>query len=188
MDECLYLQARGALRTAWTIAVRQGRTCRVTRGHPAVTRGKIRDMVTISQRPAEAEDRAVPGFWEGNLMVGNGTTSQIATLVERTTRFVLLVNIPYDRTAERVAALLAKNMQTLPEVLRHSVTWDHGKEWPGTRTARSHQACPSTSATHTRPGNAAATKTPTVCSVSTFSQAPTCPCIPRLTFIEPLQN
>jgi transposase, IS30 family len=84
--------------------------------------GQIRDMVTISERPVEADDRAVPGFWEGDLIIGNGTTSQIATLVERITRFVLLVKIPYDRTAERVAALLATNMQTLPEFLRHSVT------------------------------------------------------------------
>src|SRR5215468_1414198 len=85
-------------------------------------------MVNISERPAEADDRAVPGFWEGDLIIGKGNTSQIATLVDRATRFTLLVRIPYDRTADRVAALLAKKMETLPEFLRNSVTWDQGKE------------------------------------------------------------
>lgn len=85
-------------------------------------------MVNISERPKEADDRAVPGFWEGDLIIGKGNQSQIATLVERTTRFVMLVRIPYDRNAERVAYLLAKKMETLPEFMRKSVTWDQGKE------------------------------------------------------------
>jgi len=92
------------------------------------TRGKIKDMVNISERPAEAADRAVPGFWEGDLIIGKGNKSQIATLVERTTRTVILVRIPDDRTAERVAELLGRKMETLPEFLRNSVTWDQGKE------------------------------------------------------------
>ncbi|HZC02620.1 MAG TPA: IS30 family transposase [Gammaproteobacteria bacterium] len=126
--EALYLQARGALRTELTLALRTGRARRVPRSRASASRGKIKDMVHISERPAEATDRAVPGFWEGDLIVGQGNKSQIATLVERTTRFVMLVKIPYDRNAERVAALLAKKMETLPEFLRHSVTWDQGKE------------------------------------------------------------
>ncbi len=126
--ECLYLQARGELRTQLKLALRKGRTRRVNRSRPAVARGTIPDMVNISARPVEAEDRAVPGFWEGDLIIGKGGRSQIATLVERRTRFVMLVRIPYDRTAERVALLLAAKMATLPEFLRHSVTWDQGKE------------------------------------------------------------
>ena len=126
--ECLYLQARGELRTQLTLALRQGRTRRVDRSRATSTRGKIQDMVTISERPKEADDRAVPGFWEGDLIIGKGGKSQIATLVERTTRFVMLVRIPYDRTAERVAALLARKMGTLPDFMRDSVTWDQGKE------------------------------------------------------------
>ncbi len=85
-------------------------------------------MVNVSECPAEASDRAVPGFWKGDLIIGKGNKSQIATLVERTTRFVMHVQIPDDRTAERVAALLAEKMENLPEFLRNSVTWDQGKD------------------------------------------------------------
>lgn len=126
--ECLYLQARGELKTQLKLALRQGRTRRVNRSRTASSRGKIRDMVNISERPKEADDRAVPGFWEGDLIIGKGNKSQIATLVERTTRLVMLVKIPYDRNAARVSALLAKKMETLPDFLRNSVTWDQGKE------------------------------------------------------------
>ena len=126
--ECLYLQARGELRTQLKLALRKGRTRRVNRSRPTVARGVIPDMVNISERPAEAGDRAVPGFWEGDLIIGKGGRSQIATLVERTTRFVMLVRVPYDRTAERMALLLAAKMATLPEFLRNSGTWDQGKE------------------------------------------------------------
>src|SRR5215204_6238449 len=123
--ECLYLQARGELRTQLKLALRQGRTRRVNRSCTTSTRGKIREMINISERPKEAEDRAVPGFWEGDLIIGKGNKSQIATLVERTTRFVMLVRIPYDRHADRVAYLLAKKMENLPRFMRNSVTWDH---------------------------------------------------------------
>lgn len=126
--QCLYLQAQGELRTQLKLALRQGRTRRVNRSRAAVTRGKILDMVNISERPVEAADRAVPGFWEGDLIIGRGGKSQIATLVERASRYVMLVRIPYDRTAERVAALLARKMETLPDFLRNSITWDQGKE------------------------------------------------------------
>lgn len=126
--ESLYLQARGELRTQLKISLRQGRTRRVSRSRATVARGKIRDMINISERPVVAEDRAVPGFWEGDLIIGKGGKSQIATLVERASRFTMLVRIPYDRTAERVSALVAQKMEHLPEFLRNSVTWDQGKE------------------------------------------------------------
>jgi IS30 family transposase len=126
--QTLYLQARGELRTQLKLALRQGRTRRVPRSRAAVARGKITGMVNISERPPEVEDRAVPGAWEGDLILGKGNRSQIATLVERKTRFVMLVRIPYDRNAERVAGLLARKMETLPEFLRSSITWDQGKE------------------------------------------------------------
>ncbi len=84
--QCLYLQARGELRTQLTLALRQGRTRRVNRSRAAVTRGTIPNMVNISERPVEVADRAVPGFWEGDLLIGQGGKSQIATLVERASR------------------------------------------------------------------------------------------------------
>jgi IS30 family transposase len=126
--QCLYLQARGELRTQLKLALRQGRTRRVNRSRTTVATGKILDMVNISERPVKADDRAVPGFWEGDLIIGKGGKSQIATLVERTSRYVMLIRIPYDRTAQRVATLLARKMETLPDFLRNSVTWDQGKE------------------------------------------------------------
>jgi IS30 family transposase len=126
--QTLLLPARGELRTQLTPALRTGRTRRISPSRTAETRGKIQNRVTISERPKEAEDRSVPGFWEGDLILGKGNKSQIATLVERQTRFVMLVRIPYDRTAERVAHLLARKMETLPGFLKNSVTWDQGKE------------------------------------------------------------
>jgi IS30 family transposase len=126
--QTLFLQARGELRTQLTLALRTGRTQRISPSRTAQTRGKISNMVPISDRPKEADDRAVPRFWEGDLILGKGNKSQIATLVERQTRFVMLVRIPYDRTAERVAHLLARKMETLPDFLKNSVTWDQGKE------------------------------------------------------------
>jgi IS30 family transposase len=126
--ESLYLQARGELRTQLKLALRTGRTRRVPHSRSSQAKGQITGMVNISERPREAEDRAVPGFWEGDLIIGKGGKSQIATLVERKTRFTILVRIPYDRTAGRVAGLLARKMETLPEILKKSITWDQGKE------------------------------------------------------------
>ena len=126
--QTLYLQARGQLRTELVLATRRGRTRRVNRSRAAVAGGNIVGMVNISERPVEAADRAVPGFWEGDLIIGKGGRSQIATLVERQTRYVMLVRVPYDRTADRVAIVLAQKMATLPEFLRRSLTWDQGKE------------------------------------------------------------
>jgi IS30 family transposase len=126
--ESLYLQGRGELRTELTVALRSGRARRAPRSRIAAARGQITGMVNISERPPEATDRAIPGALEGDLIIGKGGKSQIATLVDRSTRFTVLVRIPYDRTADRVAALLAMKMETLPEFLRKSVTWDQGKE------------------------------------------------------------
>lgn len=126
--QALFLQARGELRTQLKLALRTGRTRRISPSRASQARGRITDMVNISDRPKEADDRAVPGFWEGDCILGKGNKSQIATLVERQTRFVMLVRLPYDRTAERVAALLARKMETLPEFLKNSLTWDQGKE------------------------------------------------------------
>jgi IS30 family transposase len=88
----------------------------------------IPDMIMITGRPAEVADRAVPGHWEGDLLMGKGNTSAIATLVERTSRFVILARLPYDHSAERTASALTTAMNRLPALLKRSLTWDQGRE------------------------------------------------------------
>ena len=90
--------------------------------------GKIPNMVMISDRPAEIEDRAVPGHWEGDLIIGARGASAVGTLVERSTRLVLLLHLANDHGAEAVAAAMSKAISTLPEELARSVTWDQGME------------------------------------------------------------
>jgi IS30 family transposase len=129
--QALFLQARGELRTQLKLALRTGRAQRVPRGSTRPKQARIAGMVNISERPAEAEDRAVPGHWEGDLIIGNGGKSQVATLVERHSRFVMLARIPYDRCAGRVAIILSQRIGELPEQLRRSLTWDQGVEMAG---------------------------------------------------------
>jgi transposase, IS30 family len=125
----LYVQGRGELRRELARCLRTGRAARRPRGR-AERRGQIPGMVNISERPAEAADRAVPGHWEGDLIIGKGGKSQIATLVERKTRYVLLARLA-DGRAETVAAALADRVATLPAHLWKSLTWDRGREMSG---------------------------------------------------------
>ena len=125
----LFVQARGALRRELAAHLRTGRAIRrskvrSTRGHG---QGQIVGAVAISERPAEVEDRAVPGHWEGDLLLGGGHT-QIATLIERQTRFVMLVRLPEGRSTDHVVDRLAAHIRTLPVQLRRSLTWDRGLE------------------------------------------------------------
>lgn len=122
----LYVQGRGELRRKLARCLRTGRARRMPRGR-LQTRGRITDMVMISERPAEVEDRAVPGHWEGDLLVGKDNKSAIGTLVERSTRFVMLF-APQGQTAEQVRVAMTEVIQTLPQALRRSITWDQGKE------------------------------------------------------------
>jgi transposase, IS30 family len=134
--QALYLQARGGLRREVATALRSGRTRRKPRRDPAARRPRFTDpMIMISERPAEAADRAVPGHWEGDLIIGAQGASAIGTLVERSTRYLLLVHLPDgDRTAEAVRDQLIPTMQTLPAHLRRSLTWDQGSEMAAHRS------------------------------------------------------
>lgn len=126
--QCLYLQGRGGLRSELRKALRTGRARRRSRDHERKTPTRIGDMVLISERPAEIEDRAVPGHWEGDLIIGKNSKSQVGTLVERSTRFVMLVRLPHDRSANTVRKAIARKITHLPQALKRSLTWDQGTE------------------------------------------------------------
>lgn len=124
----LFVQARGALRKELTRYLRRGHATRRPLGHSIINgQGRLRGMVHISERPAEADDRAVPGHWEGDLICGKAG-SAVATLVERHSRFVMLVALPDGHTADVVADALAAKITELPAQLRRSITWDQGRE------------------------------------------------------------
>ena len=126
--QSIYVQARGALRRELAASLRTGRALRKPRRKEGERRGMIPGMVMISERPAEAEDRAVPGHWEGDLIMGARNGSAIGTLVERSTRFVLLLHLPHGHDPASVAAAMTQTMGGLPAALRRSLTWDRGKE------------------------------------------------------------
>lgn len=120
----LYVQGRGGLKAELTTHLKLQRT---RRRHDD-RRGLLRDTVHISQRPVEARDRAVPGHWEGDLLLGKNGASQVGMLTERMTRFTLLFALPHDRTAPTVRDALTKIVARIPHQLRRSLTWDNGKE------------------------------------------------------------
>ena len=125
----LFIQARGALRKELTACLRTGRAQR--RPHLRSEQsgvGRLRNMILISERPPEVEDRAVPGHWEGDLIIGKGGRSAIGTLVERASRYVVLLHLPHGRAAEDVRAALTRQVSKLPAELRRTLTWDQGNE------------------------------------------------------------
>ncbi|WP_327743729.1 IS30 family transposase [Streptomyces europaeiscabiei] len=127
--QALYVQGRGELRRELTRALRTGRARRKTRRQAQQRQPRFSaPMVMISERPAEAEDRAVPGHWEGDLIIGKDGKSAIGTLVERATRYVMLLHLPGDHSAESVRDVLVTTVETLPTHLTQSLTWDQGSE------------------------------------------------------------
>ncbi|HEY4456828.1 MAG TPA: IS30 family transposase [Pseudonocardiaceae bacterium] len=127
--QAVYVQARGGLRREVADALRTGRTRRKPHRRPDQRTSRfVEEMVMISERPAEVEDRAVPGHWEGDLIVGTRSETAIVTLVERSTRYVMLGHLPGGHTAEEVRDVLVPLIATLPEHLRGSLTWDQGCE------------------------------------------------------------
>ena len=185
--QALYVQGRGALRCELTACLRTGRALRVPRARSR-RRGKsfLTPEIMISERSAEAADRAVPGHWEGDLIIGLGR-SAIGTLVERTTRFTMLLHLPRmeghgtvprvkngpalaGHGAEAVRDAIARTITTLPAQLRRSLTRE--QRWPGMRICGSQPAFPSTSANRTALGNAERTRTPMDCFDSTSRKEP----------------
>lgn len=128
--QALYVQGRGELRRELSTCLRTGRALRKPRRRARAGdgRGRIQGMVNISERPAEANDRAVPGHWEGDLIIGKDQASQIGTLVERSTGYVRLLHLPHTRSAEAVAEAMIAAVKDLPATLRRTVTWDQGHE------------------------------------------------------------
>ena len=126
--QSLYVQSRGALRRELTRCLRTGRALRHPGRQPGQRKNRIPAMVNISERPAEATDRAVPGHWEGDLIIGKRNLTAIGTLVERSSGYTMLVHLPDGYKPEQVAPALAAKIQTLPEVVRRSLTWDQGPE------------------------------------------------------------
>ena len=126
--QAIYVQGRGALRRELAQCLRTGRAIRRPKRRAEERRGRIPGMLMISERPAEVADRAVPGHWEGDLIIGKNSASAIGTLVERSTRYCLLLHLPLDHSAEAVQEAILDTITTLPTHLRRSLTWDQGKE------------------------------------------------------------
>lgn len=126
--QSLYATAGGGLRKELRQALRTGRARRVSRSELRASSGRIKGMVLISERPAEVDDRAVPGHWEGDLLSGAYNQSQVGTLVERTSRLTMLIHLPTDRRAETVANGVATKIIELPDRMRRTLTWDQGQE------------------------------------------------------------
>jgi IS30 family transposase len=126
--QSLYVQSRGALKRDLTRYLRTGRAVRRPSRKVGQRKNRIPNMINIAERPAEADDRAVPGHWEGDLIIGRKNLSAIGTLVERTTNYTMLLHLPDGYTPELVRDALSAKIKTLPDVLRASLTWDQGPE------------------------------------------------------------
>ena len=126
--QSLYVQSRGALKHELSRCLRTGRAVRRPSRKVGQRKNRIPNMINIAERPAEAKDRAVPGHWEGDLIIGRKNLSAIGTLVERTTNYTMLLHLPDGYTPELVRDALAAKIKTLPDALRRSLTWDQGPE------------------------------------------------------------
>jgi len=126
--QSIYVQGRGALRRELALCLRTGQALRRPRRKGHERRGGIPNMINISERPAEIEDRAVPGHWEGDLIIGKQGRSAIGTLVERKARYLILLHLPNGQSAEEVEKAMVAATKRLPETLWKSLTWDQGSE------------------------------------------------------------
>lgn len=174
--QALYVQARGGLERQVAAALRSGRVRRKPRRYTDQRQPRFADpMIMISDRPAEIEDRAVPGHWEGDLICGAANKTAIVTLVERQTRYVMLGHLPGGHTAAEVRDVLVELIGTLPTHLRGSLTWDQGSEMGAHKSFSVTTGARSTSATPHHRGNEDRTRTPTAYCASTFPKELICP-------------
>ena len=127
-SQSLYVQSRGALRRDLAVCLRTGRALRRPSRKVGQPKNRIPNMINIAQRPPEVKDRAVPGNWEGDLIIGKQNQTAIGTLVERNTGYVMLLHLPDGYKPEQVRDALAAKIKTLPDSLRLSLTWDQGPE------------------------------------------------------------
>jgi transposase, IS30 family len=126
--QALYIQGRGALKRELVACLRTGRTLRKPQRGPGKRRARVLGMVNISERPAEAEDRAIPGHWEGDLIIGQNSASAIGTIVERATGHLMLLHLPERHGALEVQEAIVPKLRQLPDSLRRTLTWDQGIE------------------------------------------------------------
>ena len=167
--QALYVQGRGHLRQDLHRQLSTKRPRRKARTGPhgtTRTSSLYREAFTISQRPPEVDDRAVPGDWEGDLLLGTGNTSAVGTLVERTTRFTILLHLPGTHDADSVAAAMIREMAQLPAHLRRSLTWDRGSELARYDKIQLDLAMPVYFCDPHAPWQRARTRTPTGCCVT----------------------
>jgi IS30 family transposase len=182
--QALYVQGRGELRRELARCLRTGRAKRRPRGRVENT-GQLRDMVMISQRPAEVADRAVPGHWEGDLIIGKDCRSAVGTLVERATRYVLLLHLPAGRDAHLVEQAMRQAITGLPGELTRTITWDQGEEMAYHADFTIATGIPVYFCDPHKPWRADPTRTSTGCCASTCPKQPTYPCTPPLTLLAP---
>ena len=180
--QCLYVQTRGTLRADLHKRLSTKRAHRKPRGRTDNRRGAYSsgEEFKISDRPPEVADRAVPGHWEGDLILGPNNTA-IGTLVERATRFVLLLHLPGDHTAETVATAMIQTMGELPDICDAPLPGIAAARWPTGVTSTYSWAPRSTSATPTPHGSAAAMRTPTACCDSGSKREATSAVTPKPT-------
>jgi len=126
--QSLYVQSRGALKRELTACLRTGRAVRRPSRKVGQRKNRIPDVINVSERPAEADDRAVPGHWEGDLIIGQRNLTAIGTLVERTCGYTMLLHLPEGYKPEQVRDVLAAKIKTLPDSVRRTLTWDQGPE------------------------------------------------------------
>ncbi len=186
--QSLYMQSRGALRRDLAGCLRTGRALRHPSRQPGQRKNRIPDMVNIAERPAEAADRAVPGHWEGDLIIGKNNLTAIGTLVERATGYVMLLHLPRGYKPEQVRDALTAKIRTLPDTVWHTLTWDQGPEMRDWKQVAVAADIDIYFCDPHAPWQRGTSENTNGCCASTSPRAPTCPCTPTQTSTGSLRN